>query len=258
MRWRPYRRAAGVVIGLTLKCAGASELRPVVRPLQSRSNQACWAAPRTSGASAQTPPLAHTELVAYSCAYLGCTRRSDVTLRERALWRLLYETAARANEILALDIDNLDLVNKRARIRSTGGATEWVFWQTGAALLLPRLLAGRPSGPVFLADRQPTRAVPNMDQCPITVAPDCPTAVRPSSSVQPPVDTPSASTLGTHACGRGPYQCADAACPLSARFGPIHGTLRAARPRGSRPPRRRARPSASTTLTGVHQSALTA
>src|SRR5919199_5014376 len=168
MRWRPYRRAAGVVIGLTLKCAGASELRPVVRPSQSRSNQACWAAPRTSGASAQTPPLAHTELVAYSCAYLGCTRRSDVTLRERALWRLLYETAARANEILALDIDNLDLVNKRARIRSTGGATEWVFWQTGAALLLPRLLAGRPSGPVFLADRQPTRAVPSVDLCPAT------------------------------------------------------------------------------------------
>jgi integrase len=75
-------------------------------------------------------------------------RRNDVLLRERALWRLLYETAARANEILALDVDDLDLPNKRARVTSKGGTTEWVFWQTGAALLLTRLLAGRTIGPV--------------------------------------------------------------------------------------------------------------
>ncbi|MBV9327332.1 MAG: site-specific integrase [Chloroflexi bacterium] len=95
-------------------------------------------------------------------------RRDDVALRERALWRLLYETAGRANEILSLNIEDLDLPNKRARVRSKGGATEWVFWQTGAALLLPRLMAGRTTGPVFLADRQPTRAVPNIDRCPVT------------------------------------------------------------------------------------------
>jgi integrase/recombinase XerC/integrase/recombinase XerD len=45
-------------------------------------------------------------------------RCDDVALRERVLWRLLYETAARANEILSLDIDDLDLSNKRARVRS--------------------------------------------------------------------------------------------------------------------------------------------
>jgi integrase/recombinase XerC/integrase/recombinase XerD len=95
-------------------------------------------------------------------------RRQDVALRERALWRLLYETAARANEILSLDSEDLDLPNKRARVRSKGGATEWVFWQTGAALLLPRLLAERTTGPVFLADRRPTRAVPTVDRCPLT------------------------------------------------------------------------------------------
>ncbi len=94
--------------------------------------------------------------------------RDDVGLRERALWRLLYETAARANEILSLDIQDLDLPNKRARVRSKGGATDWVFWQTGAALLMPRLLAGRTTCPVFLADRQPTRAVPSVDLCPVT------------------------------------------------------------------------------------------
>jgi integrase len=95
-------------------------------------------------------------------------QRDDVALRERVFWRLLYETAARANEILSLDIQDLDLPNKRARVRSKGGATEWVFWQTGAALMLPRLLAGRLSGPVFLADRRPTRAEPNVDRCPVT------------------------------------------------------------------------------------------
>ena len=43
-----------------------------------------------------------------------------------------------------------------------------MFWQTGAALLLPRVVAGRTAGPVLLADRQPTRAVPTIDRCPIT------------------------------------------------------------------------------------------
>jgi len=92
----------------------------------------------------------------------------DVGVREKGLRRLLYETAARATEILTLDIADLDPVNKRARVISKGGDTEWVYYQTGAALLLPRLLAGRRRGPVFLADRTPTRAVPGLDLCPIT------------------------------------------------------------------------------------------
>ncbi|GAA0926068.1 tyrosine-type recombinase/integrase [Virgisporangium aurantiacum] len=94
--------------------------------------------------------------------------RLNVGLRDRALWRLLYESAARAEEILTLDIPDLDLGSKRARVTSKGGATEWVFWQTGAAMLLPRLLAGRTRGPVFLADRKPTRAVASVDLCPVT------------------------------------------------------------------------------------------
>jgi integrase/recombinase XerD len=79
------------------------------------------------------------------------------------LWRLLYETAARANELLALDVEDLDLGNRRARVRSKGGAVEWVFWRTGSAQLLPRLLAGRTGGPVFLGDRRPSRAVAGLD-----------------------------------------------------------------------------------------------
>jgi integrase/recombinase XerD len=65
-------------------------------------------------------------------------------------------------------VEDLDLVNRRAWVHSKGGAVEWVFWQTGSAQLLPRLLAGRTSGPVFLAGRRPTRAVPTPDLDPVS------------------------------------------------------------------------------------------
>ena len=94
--------------------------------------------------------------------------RLPVGLCDKTLWWVLYETAARAEEVLTLDVSDLDLPSKRARVISKGGKTEWVFWQTGAATLLPRLLAGRTRGPVFLADRRPTRAVATVDQCPVT------------------------------------------------------------------------------------------
>jgi integrase/recombinase XerD len=93
----------------------------------------------------------------------GLFARRDLPLRERTLWRLLYETAARANELLALDVEDLELANRRARVHSKGGAVEWVFWQTGSAQLLSRPLAGRTGGPVFLGDRRPTRAAAGLD-----------------------------------------------------------------------------------------------
>jgi integrase len=93
-------------------------------------------------------------------------------LRERLLWRLLYETAARAEEILSLNIEDLDPEFRRARVTSKGGAIEYVHWATGTARLLPRLLKGRTAGPVFLADRRaPTsgpRAPAAADICPAT------------------------------------------------------------------------------------------
>jgi integrase/recombinase XerD len=89
-------------------------------------------------------------------------------LRERTYWTVLYETAARAEEILCLDIEDLDMPNRRGKVVSKGGATEWVYWQTGAAVLLPRLIAGRAAGPVFLASRRPNHAVALSDLCPVT------------------------------------------------------------------------------------------
>jgi site-specific recombinase XerD len=93
-------------------------------------------------------------------------------LRERVLWRMLYETAARAEELLSLNIEDLDLEFRRGRVTSKGGATEYVHWATGTARLLPRLLRGRITGPLFLADRRaPTsgpRAPAATDVCPET------------------------------------------------------------------------------------------
>ena len=61
----------------------------------------------------------------------------DVPLREKTLWRMLYETAARASEVLALDIEDLDLDARRAPIRSKGGDTEWICWGSGTAPAAP-------------------------------------------------------------------------------------------------------------------------
>ena len=83
---------------------------------------------------------------------------------------MLYETAARASEILALNIEDLDLDARRAPIRSKGGDTEWICWGSGTAHLLPRLIRGRQVGPVFLSERRPgpARRPAARDLCPAT------------------------------------------------------------------------------------------
>ncbi len=60
---------------------------------------------------------------------------------------MLYETAARASEVLALDVDELDLRNRCAKVRRKGNAVDVIVWRTGTARLLPRLLKGRTAGP---------------------------------------------------------------------------------------------------------------
>lgn len=81
--------------------------------------------------------------------------RKDIPVRDRCLWRMLYETAARAEEILRLNVEDLDLTRKRAVVRRKGGAIDTVHWQTGTARLLPYLIRGRTHGPVFLSSRPP-------------------------------------------------------------------------------------------------------
>lgn len=76
-------------------------------------------------------------------------RCDEVGVREKALWRLLYETAARASEALSINVEDLELDNKRVRVRSKGGDTDWLHFRTGSARLLPRVDAAStaPLGP---------------------------------------------------------------------------------------------------------------
>jgi integrase/recombinase XerC/integrase/recombinase XerD len=66
---------------------------------------------------------------------------------------MLYETAARAEEVLALDIEDLDRPNRKARVRRNGG-TGNIAWQARTARLLPRLIGARTSGPLFVTSRK--------------------------------------------------------------------------------------------------------
>ncbi|MEU6427244.1 sigma-70 family RNA polymerase sigma factor [Microbispora sp. NPDC046973] len=93
--------------------------------------------------------------------------RPDVPLRERALWLLLYESAAPAEWALSLDVEDLDLPGMRGRVKARG---HWLRWQSGTAALLPLLVGDRRRGPLFLADRRPGpgRMPAAADLCPHT------------------------------------------------------------------------------------------
>ena len=95
-------------------------------------------------------------------------RDRSVGLREKTLWRMLYETAARASEILALDVDDLDLARKRAFITSKGGDIDLIYWADGTARLLRRYLGGRTAGPLFLTHREAPLHVREREVCPLT------------------------------------------------------------------------------------------
>ena len=83
---------------------------------------------------------------------------ADHPLREKTLWWLLYETAARAGEVLALNVADLDLAARRAVVVGKGGRAEVIGWETKTARLLPRHLHRRRAGPLFLTDIAPAPA----------------------------------------------------------------------------------------------------
>lgn len=92
----------------------------------------------------------------------------DVPIREKTLWTMLYETAARSSEVLALDIEDLDRRNRRSKVTRKGAAVDIIVWQTATARLLPRLLDGRTKGPVFLTSRRARVALSAADVDPVT------------------------------------------------------------------------------------------
>lgn len=107
--------------------------------------------PRTDREThARTRAIPEAELF----AFLG----GEHPIREKTLWWLLYETAARANEVLGLDVCDLDLPRRRAVVIGKGGRAELIGWETRTARLLPRYLQRRADGPLFLTDIAPVPA----------------------------------------------------------------------------------------------------
>ena len=94
--------------------------------------------------------------------------RRDIRLREKTLWRMLYETAARTNEVLALNVEDLDRARKRAAVVGKGGHREVIFWASGTARLLARYIRRRRRGPVFVTLHQPNVIPAARDRCPDT------------------------------------------------------------------------------------------
>ncbi|MEV3986914.1 tyrosine-type recombinase/integrase [Nonomuraea sp. NPDC049758] len=131
------------------------------------SSKKRWAAPSVPAeAERRRENVDHTKAVAKTKLERLLSRR-DIPLRDKTLYRMLYETAARASEILSLNVDDLDMDNRKAPVRSKGGDVEWVYWDAGTARLLPRLLrlpdghrdgVVRTRGPLFLAERKPVPA----------------------------------------------------------------------------------------------------
>ncbi|WP_053171502.1 hypothetical protein [Streptomyces sp. SBT349] len=94
--------------------------------------------------------------------------RLDAPPRERTLWRLLHESAARTDEALRLNVEDLLVADMRARTGTGGGATGWIHWGPGTARLLPLLVAGRTRGPLFLTTGEAPAWTPWPDRCPVT------------------------------------------------------------------------------------------
>jgi predicted RNA polymerase sigma factor len=86
----------------------------------------------------------------------------DAPLRERVLWQLLQESAAPIGAVLALNVEDLDLPERRSR--------NGIAWHSGTAELLPSLIGTRTRGPLFLSDRRPApaRQPAAADLCPET------------------------------------------------------------------------------------------
>jgi len=87
----------------------------------------------------------------------------SVPLRERTLWRMMRETAARESEVLNLNAEDLDLPGHRAKVRRKGGDLSVIVWLSGTAILLPRLLKGRRTGPVFTTSNAAKTGVARAD-----------------------------------------------------------------------------------------------
>src|SRR3954452_14270217 len=96
----------------------------------------------------------------------GLWALDGVAGRDRTLWRMAYETWARAEQLLGLNIEDLELANREGIVTDkagTGSGSGGPPAPPGccpASSPVPRVIAGRSGGLLFLAARRPTRPMP--------------------------------------------------------------------------------------------------
>ncbi|WP_328395098.1 hypothetical protein [Nocardia sp. NBC_00416] len=113
-----------------------------------------WTAPGVPASAVRsTPPDSNTPVRSRTAIDRLIARR-DIHIREKTLWRMLYETCARADGLLQVNIEDLDLTGRCCPVKSKGatprtrrcGAAhheyvlQTVYWDAGTARLLPRLI----------------------------------------------------------------------------------------------------------------------
>ena len=136
------------------------------------ADQAHWPAPSLPATCRRSREAEDTTHAVDAAVIDRICNRHDIDLRERLLWRMLYETAGRASAVLALNVEDCDFDDRRAETTVRGGGTALIVWGRGTASLLPSHLAGRTRGPLFCSNRRPNparrAAADSRDLCPET------------------------------------------------------------------------------------------
>lgn len=93
-------------------------------------------------------------------------------VRDRTLWVMLYETGARANEILAMNLADVHQRTNHGEVVGKGGTARTVAWGSATARRLHDIINGRtnPECPLFLTHRKPRQGYEPAatDLCPET------------------------------------------------------------------------------------------
>jgi integrase len=185
--------AAGRLAAATAARAAVAGARTVNRELSALRSAVGWWQDQRWIDSDPTAGLRHLSRPARPPLALGAVQqaallRAPAGLREHTFWRLLADTGAPAEEILALNADEVDLAGHRTRsglragrglsgaglgglglgsagLGVNGGALRWT---PATSDRLSWLLAGRSRGPVFLTERRAPAGTPDADVCPLT------------------------------------------------------------------------------------------
>jgi hypothetical protein len=138
---------------------------------------------------------------------------ADHPVREKTRWWLLYETAARAGEVLALNVADLDLAARRAVVVGKGGRAEVIGWGPRPPGCCPdTCTAGgtaQCSSPTSLPP--PPANQPWPTSTPLPAGPGCPTGEPPRYSRRPAAAGPCTSSA-TPGSPTSPKQASGSRC----------------------------------------------